>query len=114
VSCQARAGLLVLRGCGSPAIGACASCGRGLCAMHMLGGGMCPDCSATQGANQDNEYTREAANRGAYYSEYGEPAEYGDEGFFNSGDSSGAVAGFAAMGRPMRLEEDEPYDAFDT
>jgi hypothetical protein len=113
MSCMARSGLLVLRMCDSPAVGGCAGCGRPLCAMHMLGGGMCPDCSATQGSNQDNEHAREAANRNSYYEDYGDPAEYGDDEYFTPADRGGVAAGFGAQ-RPQRLEDDEPYDAMDT
>src|SRR5262245_36735071 len=113
MSCQARSGLLVLRACDSPAVGARASCGRPLCASHMLGGGTCPDCSAMQGSNQDNEHAREAANRNSYYEDYGEPAEYGEDTYFTPGDRAGVAAGFAGQRTP-RLEDDEPYDAMDT
>jgi len=110
MSCQARQGLLVLRGCGSPAIGACSSCGRMLCAMHLMGGA-CPDCAAMQG-NTDTEQTREAAQRNSYYSTYGEGSDYGDDEYFNRGDGAPA-AGFAA-GTPAEFPAEDDYDAFDT
>ncbi len=88
MNCQARMGLLVLRGCEEPAVGACAVCGKGLCAMHQVMGeqGMtCPECSGSP----------EEKDREEYYQEYGEPDEtplFGDRKYFSPEDAAAARA----------------------
>ena len=115
MSCQARAGLLVLRMCGEPAVGACGTCGRPLCLMHQVMGGMgmaCPECAATQGDYETNEYAREAANRNDYYNSYGEPTEFGDESYFSEGDHDAVRRGVVGGDSARSFGED--YDPFDT
>ena len=90
MNCQARMGLLVLRGCEEPAVGACAVCGTPLCAMHQVMGpqGMsCPDCSGSP----------EAEERKEYYNTYGRPeeqspAQFGDKKYFSPADAAAARA----------------------
>ncbi|MBN9659812.1 MAG: hypothetical protein J0H49_16625 [Acidobacteria bacterium] len=111
MSCQAHVGLLVLRACGQPAIGSCASCGMPLCGLH-LGAGTCPTCLLTRGNPEDNELTREAATRNQYYETYGERSQYGDAGFFNENDRESlrpAAAGFLAS-----TGQSDDYDPFET
>jgi hypothetical protein len=81
-----------------------------LCAMHMVMGSTCPECSAMQG-NVDNESAREAANRNSYYDTYGEPSEFGDPDYFNEADSSIAAG---LTGQPSKLQPEQDYDPFDT
>ena len=109
MSCMASAGLLVLRGCGQPAVGVCSSCGKSLCMMH-LGAGTCPDCMATQGQWEDNDAAREAASRNDYYNTYGggeEAAQFGAAGYFAPGE------GRALRQGQSRFAEDD-YDPFET
>jgi hypothetical protein len=105
-------GLLVLRECGGAAVGACSSCGRMLCAMHMVMGSVCPECSAMQG-NVENESAREAANRNSYYSTYGEPSEFGDADYFNA-DEVAAPGQQFKRGEILPAEDETDYDPFDT
>lgn len=111
MSCQAQVGLLVLRVCGQPAMGACSSCGLPLCGLH-LGAGTCPSCMLTRGNPEENDLTREAANRHQYYETYGGGHQYGDARFFNEGDRQSlhpAAAGFAAT-----TGHSDDYDPFET
>ncbi|MEP7363367.1 MAG: hypothetical protein ABI972_08940 [Acidobacteriota bacterium] len=108
MSCMASAGLLVLRGCGEPAVGGCSSCGKSLCMMH-IGAGTCPDCMASQGQWEDNDAAREAASRNEYYDTYGggTPGEFGAAGFF------GTNQGRAMQPGTSRFADDD-YDPFET
>ncbi|MGJ5820010.1 hypothetical protein [Paludibaculum fermentans] len=112
MSCQAHVGLLVLRSCGQPAMGACSSCGMALCGMH-LGAGTCPTCMLTRGNPEENDLTREAATRNQYYDTYGGRTQYGDSEYFNEGDRESlhpaAAAGFVATGG-----DSDEYDPFET
>ncbi len=109
MSCMASAGLLVLRGCGQPAIGACPQCGKALCAMHMAGG-MCTDCMALSGGFNESEAGREAAMRQNYYSTYGGENEFGAATYFTPGDRASVTPGTAGMAPPHQ----DDYDPFDT
>jgi hypothetical protein len=104
-------GLLVLRGCGAPAMGACSSCGRPLCVMHQVMGGAgisCPECAAIHGDPSQNEQAQEAADRNSYYNSYG-GGEFGDDQYFSDEDQEAVRSGFAATGA-----EHAEYDPFDT
>ena len=106
MSCMASSGLLVLRGCGEPAVGACSNCGKALCMMH-LASGTCPDCMATSGQWGDNEAAREAASRNDYYNTYGGGGEFGSANYFTSGQQRSMRPGAA-----NHTEDD--YDPFET
>ncbi len=106
MSCMASAGLLVLRGCGQPAVGACSNCGKALCMMH-LAGGTCTECMAASGEYGDSEAGREAASRDNYYNTYGGGEEYGSANYFTSGQQQSLRPGAA------NYTEDD-YDPFDT
>ncbi|MCC7235624.1 MAG: hypothetical protein IT163_10000 [Bryobacterales bacterium] len=108
MSCMASAGLLVLRGCGQPAAGACPQCGRELCVMH-LAGGMCPDCMGLSGQFGESEAGRDAASRQNYYNTYGAGNEYGAANYFKQGDRA-AVRPGAGLAPPGQ----DDYDPFDT
>lgn len=115
MSCQARAGLLVLRMCGEPAMGACGTCGRPLCMLHQVMGGAgmtCPECAALHGGSEDNEQAREAANRNDYYNSYGEPTEFGGDTYFSEGDHDAVRRSIAGGDAAQGFGED--YDPFDT
>lgn len=108
MSCGARAGLLVLRACGQPAMGFCGSCGTPLCAIH-IGGGMCPDCMVVSGNAHGSEDAQHAAARNDYYNSYGPQQQFGDSNYFSSGDRAAVAGGAAAFG-----PAGDDYDAFDT
>jgi hypothetical protein len=110
MSCQAQAGLLILRACGQPAVSACSNCGIPLCVLH-AGAGTCPSCLVAGGHSNDSELSREAANRDQYYDTYGKPTEFGGEGYFSAADrasltSRGAMGG----GVPARRDDYDPLD----
>jgi len=109
MSCMANSGLLVLRGCGQPAVGACSSCGKALCMLHMAAG-TCPECAAMGGQWEDNDAAREAASRNDYYNTYGGGSEYGSASFFSAGDRRAAGTGPAGF----TAGEGDDYDPFDT
>lgn len=112
MSCQAHVGLLVLRACGQPAMGACSSCGTPLCALH-LGAGTCPTCMLTRGNPEENELTREAATRNQYYESYGGRPQYGDARFFNEDDRE-SLRPAAAAGFVSNAGHSDDYDPFET
>jgi hypothetical protein len=111
MSCQAQAGLLILRMCGQPAVSACSSCGIPLCGLHGAAGA-CPNCLATGGNPGENELAREAATRNQYYEEYGGRAEFGGARYFNAGDRESLHARGAGFAAPAGAGHD--YDPLDT
>jgi hypothetical protein len=55
--CAVRRGFFVLRECGQPAIGLCATCGRSVCAEHSALGTaamLCVECQAREQTTSDN------------------------------------------------------------
>lgn len=108
MSCMASAGLLVLRGCGQPAVGGCSNCGKALCMMHMAGG-TCPECAAMGGQWEDNEAAREAASRNQYYDTYGGGSEFGSANYFAAGNRQAMTPGTSSF-----TSDSDDYDPFDT
>lgn len=111
MSCQAQAGLLILRACGQPAVSACSGCGIPLCAMHAMAG-TCPNCMIAGGRGADNEMAREAAARNQYYETYGKPTEFGSEQYFSAADHE-TLARKGALGAGA-ITPREDYDPFET
>lgn len=111
MSCQAQVGLLFLRVCAQPVVGACMSCGLPLCAYH-LGTGSCPSCQLAAGNPDDSEFTREAATRNQYYGTYGAGTQFGDDGYFNESDGESLRPGM--MGFIAGAGASDDYDPFET
>lgn len=117
--CKAKVGLLVLRGCGDPAIGACALCGMPLCSQHMVtgqdGGIRCPDCGLRDPDMASRQDLKEGRERESYYDEYGyHPYMYWGMGRYSSrdhetlaADQKEAGAGFPDTGPPDGDTKDE-------
>jgi hypothetical protein len=74
-NCKAKKGMLVLRECGQPAIGACGGCGIPICAAHQVIGFnnqvLCPDCAARDQNMKPTGYVGRSRRRDRYYSYYG-------------------------------------------
>ncbi len=89
MTCQAKAGLLVLRACGQPSVGACAKCTKPLCGEH-IGSGVCASCAIETGAPRDR-LVEEEATRASYYRTYGPSAAaaalFGGAAFFSARDA---------------------------
>jgi hypothetical protein len=75
-NCKAKKGLLVLRECGQPAIGACGKCGIPVCQQHQIiisqtGMVYCPECAAQDAQMAPTGHVGRARRRTRYYTHYG-------------------------------------------
>ena len=89
MTCQAKTGLLVLRACGQPSVGACSKCTKPLCGDH-IGSGMCSEC-VVQGGGRRDPMAEEEATRSSYYRTYGPSAAaaalFGGAAYFSTRDA---------------------------
>jgi len=102
--CGAKKGLLVLRECGEPAIGACSGCSAQICQKHQVinqqGAVLCPDCAANDQSLAPQGHVGRSRRRSYYYGHYGYPYHYGhfhdhDRHSVDSRDEVGEAGGQA-------------------
>jgi len=93
-NCKAKKGLLVLRECGQPAVGACGKCGIQVCQQHQVlisqtGAVLCPDCAAQDEKMAPTGHVGRSRRRSRYYSHYGYyGGHHHDHDYFNGRDQS--------------------------
>lgn len=111
MTCQCRAGLLVMRECGEPMVAACTVCGRAVCARHMsMGqtGAACAECAVMNPGYQETDETRMAETRAQYFGAPGTP-QYGQANYFTGTDTAALSQG--AVGRRRREDDDDAYSS---
>ncbi len=92
-NCKAKKGLLVLRECGAPAVGACGGCGIPICQKHQTintqGVVSCPDCAANDPNVVSRGQVGRSRRRRSYYGHYGySPYYYGHHHHYHDRDHS--------------------------